>query len=130
MRAFLSTALCSLSLTPLVPSGSIISYQEVAFRIKQRFRNMNKAFVMFDQDRSGRITADELRLLLTHFNLASDETERVLASVDRGADGKLDYNEFTNLIYGGVGSQGDRGFGGRGGGGGGAMRGETLVSLE
>ena len=79
------------------------SQQDVAFRIKQRFRHMNKAFVMFDQDRSGRITSDELRLLLTHFNLASDETERVLASVDRGADGKLDYNEFTSLIYGGVG---------------------------
>ena len=79
---------------------------------------MNKAFVMFDQDRSGRISADELRLLLTHFNLTSDETERVLASADRGADGKLDYKEFTTLIYGGAGSAADGGFHGstRGGG--------------
>eukprot|EP01017_Pseudomicrothorax_dubius_P037117 TRINITY_DN539_c0_g1_i11.p1 TRINITY_DN539_c0_g1~~TRINITY_DN539_c0_g1_i11.p1 ORF type:complete len:472 (-),score=153.12 TRINITY_DN539_c0_g1_i11:130-1545(-) len=57
-------------------------------------------FEKFDLDKSGKISAEELRTVLSgdDFNLPKDEVERMIRQADSNGDGEIDYNEIVQLL--------------------------------
>lgn len=61
------------------------------------------AFAAFDQDNSGKLSADELRAILTashtkHGALSDADTAVILADADTSGDGEIDIDEFIKLM--------------------------------
>ncbi|XP_053324662.1 parvalbumin alpha [Spea bombifrons] len=64
---------------------------------------VKKIFHILDQDRSGFIELDELKLVLKGFTsegraLSDNETKIFLAAGDKDGDGKIGVDEFTALV--------------------------------
>lgn len=57
---------------------------------------LKKAFEHFDADGSGYITMDELEAALKE--LGMDDIKDILEKVDTDGDGKIDYDEFVNMM--------------------------------
>ncbi|XP_063282571.1 parvalbumin alpha [Pelobates fuscus] len=65
--------------------------------------DVKKAFHILDQDRSGYIEEDELKMVLKGFTpngraLSDKETKILLAAGDKDGDGKIGVDEFTALV--------------------------------
>ena len=57
-----------------------------------------EAFCMFDKDKSGKITKDELLRALKAEKSQEKEIEKYIKAVDKNGDGKIDYKEFLELM--------------------------------
>ena len=57
-----------------------------------------EAFCMFDKDKSGNITKDELLRALKAEKSQEKEIEKYIKAVDKNGDGKIDYKEFRELM--------------------------------
>ena len=57
-----------------------------------------EAFCMFDKDKSGNITKDELLRALKAEKSQEKEIEKYIKAVDKNGDGKIDYKEFLELM--------------------------------
>ncbi|KAK6131315.1 hypothetical protein DH2020_034944 [Rehmannia glutinosa] len=61
--------------------------------------NLFKAFRYFDKDNSGYITRDELRQAMTQYGMGDEATiDEVLDDVDTDKDGKINYDEFVDMM--------------------------------
>ena len=62
--------------------------------------NVEKAFRLFDTDRSGDIDSTELRKALQHLGMEADsaQTREVMRKYDRAGRGKLGLDEFNKLV--------------------------------
>jgi len=60
---------------------------------------VEQAFKTLDKDGSGKISASELReLVTTHGNpMTEEEADKLIAMADTNGDGEIDYNEFILL---------------------------------
>ncbi|XP_057488998.1 calcium-binding protein CAST-like [Actinidia eriantha] len=68
----------------------------------QEESDLSEAFKVFDEDGDGYISATELQVVLEKLGLAEaremDRVERMILSVDRNHDGRVDFFEFKDMM--------------------------------
>ena len=57
-----------------------------------------EAFTMYDKDNDGFITKEELLKVLKAEKSQEKEIEKYIKAVDKDGNGKIDYNEFLELM--------------------------------
>ncbi|KAK8967580.1 Calcium-dependent protein kinase 1 [Platanthera guangdongensis] len=75
----------------------------------EREDHLFAAFSYFDKDSSGYITRDELQRACEEFGIQDLRLEEVIQEVDKDNDGRIDYNEFVEMMH-----KGNAGFGKKG----------------
>lgn len=63
---------------------------------------LKEAFELFDIDRGGSITTDEIKKILGNGNkseIDDNEWERILDEVDADGNGEIDFEEFKHMMY-------------------------------
>merc|ERR1711976_318155 len=84
-----------------------VEFPEFCKHMKEEFRNpeqkkdeIREAFRIFDKDGNNFISADELRSIMTCFGepLTADEANDMIECADVNGDGKIDYEEFANMM--------------------------------
>ena len=61
---------------------------------------LQEAFAVFDKDRTGKISAAELRHTISNLGevVDEDELDDMISDADKDGDGQIDYNEFVNIL--------------------------------
>ncbi|XP_020681977.1 calcium-dependent protein kinase 17-like, partial [Dendrobium catenatum] len=72
----------------------------------EREDNLFAAFSYFDKDGSGYITYDELQKACEEFGMNDVHLEDTIREIDQDNDGRIDYNEFVDMMH-----KGNVGFG-------------------
>ncbi|KAL0914393.1 hypothetical protein M5K25_014737 [Dendrobium thyrsiflorum] len=72
----------------------------------ERDDNLFAAFSYFDKDGSGYITYDELQKACEEFGMNDVHLEDMIREIDQDNDGRIDYNEFVDMMH-----KGNVGFG-------------------
>ena len=64
------------------------------------FKDLREAFRIFDKDKSGYIDGKEIILVTGTLGqaLSDEELQAFMAEADLDGDGKLDYNEFVQMM--------------------------------
>jgi calmodulin len=77
---------------------------------------IKEAFKVFDKDGNGFISAAELRHIMTNLGekLTDEEVDEMIREADVDGDGQINYDEFVDMMVGGV-RGGVRVWAGRGG---------------
>ncbi|XP_058105718.1 calcium-dependent protein kinase 1-like isoform X2 [Magnolia sinica] len=75
----------------------------------EREDHLFAAFSYFDKDGSGYITPDELQQACEEFGIEDVQLEEMIREVDQDNDGRIDYNEFVEMMQ-----KGNAGFGKKG----------------
>lgn len=86
-----------------VDGNGTLSYEEfIAATIHQNKlesqEHLFMAFSHFDADNSGYITQDELLTSLKDHGLPTDNVEELISNADKNGDGKIDYEEFVDMM--------------------------------
>jgi len=82
-------------------SGTIDFQEFKALMIAQqgdRQSRLKLAFSVFDEDSSGKITADEMRSVMSQFGLTDAELDEIVKEVDRDGDASINFEEFCQLV--------------------------------
>lgn len=68
-----------------------------------------KVFNKFDKNGDGKISADELKDIISALSskTSPEEVERVMQEIDKDGDGYIDFDEFVEFHMGGASSSGD-----------------------
>ena len=92
--------------------NGLIDYTEFIAACLQSYNylqesHLRSAFAYFDQDNSGQISAEELRLCLQSddFTLTEEQIQQLLEGVDTDGDGQIDYVEFINMMKNSLGME-------------------------
>merc|ERR1712228_981995 len=67
-------------------------------KIKRKEKEFREAFQMFDEDGSGKVSAEELREVLTNtgqLNLSQEKVEQMILQVDQDQDGMVNFDELV-----------------------------------
>lgn len=76
--------------------------QEETKRISQEESDLSEAFKVFDEDADGYISAKELQVVLGKLGLSEgneiDRVKKMIVSVDRNRDGRVDFFEFKDMM--------------------------------
>lgn len=77
---------------------SVNNYQSPA--IQKKYEDLKKAFMLFDQDKNGEVTTEEIGNVLRNLGLFPTELEleQMLREIDLNGDGKFSLNEFVELM--------------------------------
>ena len=65
-----------------------------------KFANVQDAFRLFDEDKSGSVNYEEFRSILDHYGLSTSDSEfaELVKSYDHDGDGKIAYSEFNERL--------------------------------
>ncbi|WP_445242915.1 EF-hand domain-containing protein [Microcoleus sp. N3A4] len=63
-----------------------------------RKSRLKLAFSVFDEDGSGRITANEMHSVMSQFGVTDRELKEMIDEVDRDGGGSIDFEEFMKLV--------------------------------
>ncbi|GAB4846161.1 Calcium-dependent protein kinase 33 [Ancistrocladus abbreviatus] len=91
-----------------VDGDGTIDYIEFITATMHKYRleteeHLHKAFQYFDKDNSGYITRDELEGAMEEYGIADNSTiKEIIAEVDIDNDGKINYEEFCNMMISGT----------------------------
>jgi calcium-dependent protein kinase len=61
-------------------------------------KNMETTFKMFDKDNSGKISANELRAMLSSTSVDDQTWNEIIQEVDSNGDGEIDLREFESMV--------------------------------
>ncbi|GMH05742.1 hypothetical protein Nepgr_007582 [Nepenthes gracilis] len=95
-----------------VDGDGSIDYIEFITATMHRYRleteeHLSRAFQYFDKDNSGFITSDELEVAMKEYGIADDATiKEIISEVDIDNDGRINYEEFCNMMRSGTPQQG------------------------
>lgn len=82
-------------------SGTIDFEEFKALLVAQqgdRGSRLKLAFSVFDEDNSGRITANEMRSVMQQFGITDTELDEMVQEVDEDGDGSIAFAEFCQLV--------------------------------
>lgn len=82
-------------------SGTIDFEEFKALMISRRGDHRSRlklAFGVFDKDGSGRITAVEMRSVISRFGLSGAELDEMVKEVDEDGDGSIGFEEFCKIM--------------------------------
>ena len=67
---------------------------------EDKINEYKEAFDMFDKDKSGTISANEITKIMKNFGnpVSKKEVETMIAEIDTSGDGELDFEEFVTLM--------------------------------
>lgn len=88
-----------------IDGNGYIEYQEfiaAAYSKKKILTdfNLKKAFDMFDKDKSGKISSDELKSVLGFGNEENGEVwVKIISEIDSDGDGEISFEEFKTMMY-------------------------------
>lgn len=63
-----------------------------------RKSRLKLAFSVFDEDGSGRITANEMHSVMSQFGVTDQELKEMIDEVDSDGGGSIDFEEFIKLV--------------------------------
>ena len=77
---------------------TLMTQQEKTGRLTEQ--DLIDAFVVFDSDRNGHISVNDIRHIMTCLGdkLTDSEFEEMMTEVDPDGDGMIDYEHFSNVI--------------------------------
>ncbi|KAL2157282.1 hypothetical protein VTH06DRAFT_6220 [Thermothelomyces fergusii] len=89
-----------------INKDGVISFEEFLALMSQsgketdKEQELLKAFAVFDKDKNGTISSDELRNVLKSLGekLTDEEVDEMIKIADRNGDGVIDYNEFVGIM--------------------------------
>jgi len=88
-----------------IDRNGFIEYQEfisATFSKKKILteENLTRAFDMFDKDKSGKISSEELKIVLGAGNEENVEVwKRLISDIDLNGDGEISFSEFKEMMY-------------------------------
>lgn len=88
-----------------IDGNGFIEYQEfisATFSKKKILTedNLKRAFDMFDKDKSGKISSEELKIVLGGNNEENEEVwKRLISDIDLNGDGEISFYEFKEMMY-------------------------------
>ncbi len=93
-------------------NGTIDS-QEFLTMMARKMKDTNseeeilESFKVFDKDGSGKISAAELRHIMTNLGekLTDEEVEEMIREADVDGDGEINYEEFVKMMTSGLGAE-------------------------
>jgi len=86
-------------------NGSI-DFAEFVTLMARKMSNTNRdseimeAFKVFDRDGNGKISADELKSIMSSLGekLSDEEIQQMIKEADTNGDGEIDYDEFVKML--------------------------------
>lgn len=70
-------------------------------RAENAEEEMREAFQIFDSDGNGKITSEELRLIMENLGekLTDEEIDDMVKEADIDGDGEINYEEFVKMMF-------------------------------
>jgi len=82
--------------------GQACDEEETKSKLSQEESDLSEAFKVFDEDGDGYISAKELQVVLGKLGFSEgkeiDRVEKMIISVDRNRDGRVDFFEFKDMM--------------------------------
>ena len=68
---------------------------------EKKIRDFREAFDLFDKDKDGAITRDELALVMKSLNFhpTDEELKTIMDDIDVNSNGKVEFEEFVTLLH-------------------------------
>lgn len=76
-------------------------FARLVMKIKERFTELRRAFRLLDEDHDGFLSHEELKRILTMFNMDNVPeyiVDRIIRLIDRNNDGTVTFDEFSRLV--------------------------------
>ena len=83
-----------------MPRKEVVTWTRKLDIPEEKIAEYKEAFDMFDRDKQGTISCDEIYKIMKNFGypISRKEVEGMIAEIDTSGDGELDFEEFVTLM--------------------------------